>query len=34
MQPEDYTAKLTDEIKSLSKKISMKGFRPGKYPSE
>ena len=32
VQPEDYTAKLTDEIKSLSKKISMKGFRPGKVP--
>lgn len=30
--PEDYTGQLTEEIKSLSKKISLKGFRPGKVP--
>lgn len=30
--PEDYTGQLSEEIKSLSKKISLKGFRPGKVP--
>lgn len=32
VMPEDYAAKLEGEIKSLSKKMSINGFRPGKVP--
>ncbi|HUM46632.1 MAG TPA: trigger factor family protein [Chitinophagales bacterium] len=32
VHPEDYSTKLDEEIKSLSKKISLNGFRPGKVP--
>jgi trigger factor len=32
VEPVDYQAKVEEEIKSLSKKISMNGFRPGKVP--
>lgn len=32
VNPEDYTTKLDEEIKSLSKKMTLNGFRPGKVP--
>ncbi|MBK9732006.1 MAG: hypothetical protein IPO83_12095 [Chitinophagaceae bacterium] len=32
VNPEDYATKLEGEIKSLSKKMSINGFRPGKVP--
>jgi trigger factor len=32
LDPEDYLVKVDEEIKSLSKKITMDGFRPGKVP--
>jgi trigger factor len=32
INPEDYTGKVEEEIKNLSKKITMNGFRPGKVP--
>ncbi len=32
IEPSDYLPKVNDEIKSLSKKISIDGFRPGKVP--
>lgn len=32
VMPEDYSAKLEGEIKTLSKKMSINGFRPGKVP--
>jgi len=33
VSPDDYLNKVEEEIKTLSKKISMDGFRPGKVPS-
>ena len=33
LEPSDYSGKVDEEIKSLSKKISLHGFRPGKVPA-
>jgi trigger factor len=33
LQPDDYLGKVDEEIKSLSRKISIDGFRPGKVPT-
>jgi len=32
LEPQDYLGKVDEEIKSMSKKITMDGFRPGKVP--
>ena len=32
VEPDDYLGKVNEEIKSLSRKISLDGFRPGKVP--
>lgn len=32
LEPQDYSAKVDEEIKSLRKKIAIDGFRPGKVP--
>ena len=33
LEPADYSGKVDDEIKTLSRKISIDGFRPGKVPA-
>lgn len=33
LQPEDYVEKVNEEIKTLSRKVNMPGFRPGKVPA-
>jgi trigger factor len=33
LQPEDYLEKVNEEIKTLSRKVNMPGFRPGKVPA-
>ena len=33
LEPTDYQNKVDDEIKTLSRKISIDGFRPGKVPT-